>query len=446
MDTIRQVALNLQEVLLVDAAEVARQTDFERRDSKLSGGRFVQATVLGCLAHPRPTLEELAQTAASRGAPVQPQAIDERFTDSAAECLRGVLDRTIRRVVATQPQAPELIGRFRGVMIQDSTVVTLPDACAGAWPGCGGRTDEGGKAAIKFQVRLDLSDGALTGPHATVGTAADATSDLQATELPPGSLEIADLGYFDLDKFARKDAMGAFWLSRLQEKTARFTEQGQRLDLGRYLGGQGAEVWVVDQPIRMGSRHRLACRLVAFRVPAEQAARRRQRMIEKARDKGRQPAAARLALCDWNIFVTNIPEAMADAAAVSVLARCRWQIECIFKLWKSGGGRLGQSRSRRPARVLCEVLATMIGLVIQHWLLVAAVWRRGDRSLQKAAGAVRAFAASLAAALGDLDGLMGQIRGVVERLSAAARLTKRKSKPNSHQLLTEPTIYGRTLT
>ena len=169
-------------------------------------------------------------------------------------------------------------------------------------------------------------------------------------------------------------------------------------------------------------------------------------MIEKARDKGRQPTAARLALCDWNIFVTNIPQERADAAAISVLARCRWQIECVFQLWKSGGGRWGQSRSRRPTRVLCEVLATMIGLVIQHWVLVTACWLRPDRSLRKAAGAVRAFAASLAATLGDLDGLIRQINAVVHRLSVTARLNKRKAKPNSHQLLDAPTIYGRTLT
>jgi hypothetical protein len=446
MDTIRQVALNLQEVLLIDAADVARHTDFERRDSKLASGRFVQAMVLGCLAHPQPTLEELAQTAASCGAPVQPQAIDERLTDTAAACLRGVLDRTIRRVVAAPPAALELLQRFSAVVIQDSTAITLPDACADAWPGCGGRTDTGGQAAIKFQVRLNLSDGVLTGPFATAGTAADATATLQTTELPAGSLEIADLGYFDLDKFARKTAQGAYWLSRYQENTALFTESGQRFELSDWLRGQAADVLVVDQPIRIGSVHRLACRLVAIRVPAEQAARRRQRMIAKARDKGRQPTAARLALCDWNVFVTNLPEDLADAAAISVLARCRWQIECIFKLWKSGGGRLGTSRSRRPARVLCEVLATMIGLVIQHWLLVTAVWHRADRSLRKAAGAVRAFAASLAATLGDRDGLIRQIAAVVRRLSAAARLNKRKAKPNSHQLLESPTIYGKALT
>jgi hypothetical protein len=446
METIRQLAADLQELLLCDAAEVAQQCGFEQRDSKLAEGRFVQAMVLGCLAHPQPTLEQLAQTAASCGAPVQAQAIDERLNDVAAKCLGQVLDRTLRRIVSARPSDLEIFRRFQGVLIQDSTTVTLPDAWALTWPGCGGRGQTGGRSAIQFQVRIDLKDGTLSGPWAGAGTTADARSMFQTEDLPPGSLEIADLGYFDLDKFARKQARGAYWLTRHQENTKLWTEGGGPLELSTFLGNQTSDVMVIDQSILMGSQHRLRCRLVAIRVPIEQAARRRQRMIEKARDKGRQPTAARLALCDWNLFVTNLPPDLADAAAISVLARSRWQIECVFKLWKTGGGRLGLSRSRRPARVLCEVLATMIGLVIQHWLLVIAVWRRTGRSLRKAAGAVRAFAASLAASLRDLDGLIVQINAVVVRLSAAARLDKRKAKPNSQQLLEAPTIYGRSLT
>jgi hypothetical protein len=371
--------------------------------------------------------------------------MDGRCNDSAAECLRQVLGRVVRYVVSARPNALGILGRFRGVLIQDSTSVALPDAYAAAWPGCGGSAGSGGRSAIKLQVRIDLMEGTLSGQVAA-GSASDARAAFQADALPPGSLEVADLGYFDLDKFARKGRCGAFWLSRYQENTTLLTAEGGPLNLYRLLGGQAADVGLVDRPIRMGSRHRLECRLVAIRVPPEQAARRRQRMIEKARDKGRRPTAERLALCDWNVFVTNVPPDLADAAAISVLARSRWQIECLFKLWKSGGGRLGSSRSRRPARVLCEVLATMIGLVIQHWLLVTSCWGRADRSLRRAASGVRAVAPALAATLHEVDGLVLQIEALARRLSAAARLDKRRAKPNHCQLLANPTLYGKPLT
>jgi len=446
METILHLATHLQEVLIREAAEVSREQGLQKRDSKLAEGRFLQAMVIACLAHPEPTLEQVAQVAADCGAAVHPQAIDERFTETAAEALKALLDRVVRHLVSAKPSNLEIFQRFSAVLIQDSTVVTLPDACEAIWPGCSGRTESGGRAAIKFQTRIDLKDGALTGPLATVGKAADARSEFQTDELLPGALEIADLGYFELDKFAWRSTQGTFWLSRYQEKTTLWTEHEEPLDLSRLLRDQSAETTVVDQPIRMGSQHRLECRLVAIRVPAEQAARRRQRMIEKARDKGRYPSNARLELCDWNVFVTNIPPELADAAAISVLARIRWQIECMFKLWKSGGGRLGVSRSRRPNRVICETLATMIGLVLQHWILITSCWHHPNRSLRKAAIAVRSHAAVIATFLHEIDSLIRVFEALERRLSVAARLNKRKRYPSSYQLLESPTIYGKSLT
>ena len=52
------------------------------------------------------------------------------------------------------------------------------------------------------------------------------------------------------------------------------------------------------------------------------------------------------------------------------LARVRWQIELLFKLWKSHG-QLDKSRSDNPWRVLCELYAKLIAMLIQHWSFFA---------------------------------------------------------------------------
>ncbi|MEI8165483.1 MAG: hypothetical protein WCG26_03855 [Chloroflexales bacterium] len=46
-----------------------------------------------------------------------------------------------------------------------------------------------------------------------------------------------------------------------------------------------------------------------------------------------------------------------------------WQIELLNKLWKRHG-EVDETRGRRPARVLAEVYAKCIGMLIQHWLLL----------------------------------------------------------------------------
>ena len=82
------VASLMQTLLLEDAESVARETGFQKRSSKLSASQFAQAIVLGFLADPDITLDELAQTAAQVDAPVSPQAIDQRFTSRTVEFFK----------------------------------------------------------------------------------------------------------------------------------------------------------------------------------------------------------------------------------------------------------------------------------------------------------------------------------------------------------------------
>ena len=64
------------------------------------------------------------------------------------------------------------------------------------------------------------------------------------------------------------------------------------------------------------------------------------------------------------------------------LIRIRWQIELLFKLWKSEG-HIDESRSESPYRVLCELYAKLIGMVIHHWIILTGCWQRPNRSLVK---------------------------------------------------------------
>jgi hypothetical protein len=68
-----------------------------QRTLPLSGAALVQALVLGYLADPGAALEDLAQTAALRGRPVSPQALDQRFTRQLADCLERLLGQAARR-------------------------------------------------------------------------------------------------------------------------------------------------------------------------------------------------------------------------------------------------------------------------------------------------------------------------------------------------------------
>jgi hypothetical protein len=438
---VTQVAEAMQTALTTTAEEAARASGFCQRRSKLGGAAFAQTLVFGCLGNPGTRLEDLAQTAAACGAAVYPQALDQRFTPQAADYLRRVLAAAVGQVCAADAAVAPLLRKFQGVAIEDSTTVALPDALQEHWPGCrgGGADEQGTQAAIKFQVRLNCTTGQLTGPLPVAGAAADQRAALPIEDLPAGALRIADLGYFDLDVFARLRRRQVYWLTRWQPGTALFTADGRELALLTYLQGQKARV--VDLPVQLGASHRLPCRLVAFRTPEHVAEKRRRRLRKKARKKGKKPSAQQLALCAWNLFLTTVPAGLASAAEVSVLARLRWQIELLFKLWKSDG-RLDEVRSRKPWRVLCEVFAKMIAVVVQHWLLLVGCWEFAERSLRKAAGVVRQMALALASGLTERAWVERCIAVIQRCLKVAAKINKRRGQPHSYQLLQHPTVYG----
>src|SRR5579864_5215916 len=128
-------------------------------------------------------------------------------------------------------------------------------------------------------------------------------------------------------------AQAAYWLSRLQPGTAIFDPQGRRRALRTILRGAA----MVDWAVQLGVHHHLPARLLALRVPPEVANQRRRRLRAAAADRGRTPTADSLALADWTILVTNAASDRLSFKEAFVLQRARWQVELLFKLWKSNG-------------------------------------------------------------------------------------------------------------
>ena len=432
MATIPQVAEAMQTVLATTANQAAREIRFVQRESKMGGAEFVQTLTYGWLENSQATLEELCQTAAALGLTITPQGLDQRFSAFAAECLRKVLEAAVGKVIAAEPVAIPVLQRFKGVYLDDSSTVTLPDDLADVWSGCGGSTEKGTSAALKLQVRLDYAQGTLCGPFLQPGRTPDRRSPLQQMPVVAGSLRIADLGYWNLAVLQQIADHGGYWLSRVQVQTTVYDREGKKWELVELL--QTMAQTELDMHVTLGIQHRQPARLLARRLPQEIAEKRRRRLREDARSRGQTVSKRRLTLADWNIFVTNVPVALLTLHEALVLARARWQIELIFKLWKSHGC-IDEWRSQKPWRILCEVYAKLTAMVVQHWILLISCWRYPDRSLFKAAKAVRKHVMGLACATHSIQQLCVVIETIQRCLSAGCRINKRKAQPHTYQLL-----------
>jgi hypothetical protein len=394
--------------------------------------------VMTLLRVPRPKGRDYVATAAWLGTRLTERAIAKRFTPGLVRFARAALERLLGRAFAAAPAAVPLLQKFCGVFVGDGTAVALPDAVADEFPGRGGKSGSG-KATLKVQVRWDLSTGELSELSLEPGRHPDAKSAIVSRPPPARSLSIYDLGYFDLARFRRWDAVGAFWISRLQPGTATFDDDGRPIALLEAVRRhrRGAPL---DRVVLVGASERLRCRLIAIRVPPEAAARRRQKAYERAGKHGTTPSEELLAWCDWTVFVTNCPADLLTWKEVVILYRMRWQIELMFKLWKSHNLLATPRPGASPERWMAELWAKLIGAVLQHWMLLTTTWPVVRRSLWKAADVIRDGITALIGAWGDRDHLVQVLSRLQAAIAAVARINTRTKRPSLHQMLLDPEL------
>lgn len=439
MEILRTVAHSLQCLFGSEVEELAIGSGVIRRKRKFDAGTLLRTLVLTVLKHPQANPSDFKKTSAQLGVHVSRTAILKRFSNKLVAFLQAVLERAMTMALATEPKTRDLLRQFTAVLIGDATSLGLPDDYAKKFPGCGG-TAGSGRAAMKIQVLWDFLSGALRQLVIEPGKSSDATSPIAWADVPAGSLSLFDLGYFCLDRFRRLTDRGAFWISRLQIGTKVYDADGRERDLLGYLQGElRAGRRIIEMVVFLGAAHRLPCRLIAVRIPQETAARRRQQAYEKASKHGRAPSAEYLQWQDWTILVTNCEPEQLPWKAVVVLYRVRWQIELMFKLWKSHNGLAKHRPGASAEEQLATIYAKLIGVVVQHWILVSSTWNRGCRSLMKAAKTLREWITNLAEALDDPEHLLWVLTRLATTLENDC-VERRLKRHSLFQLLRDPDL------
>jgi hypothetical protein len=112
-----------------------------------------------------------------------------------------------------------------------------------------------------------------------------------------------------------------------------------------------------------------------------------------------------------------------------VARRVRWQIELVFKVFKSEGG-IERTQARSRERVLSELYAKLLALVVQRWVLLAAGYRQLRHSGQPAARRVKRRAGSLLRALEGEREWGEQIKGLAHQIESC-EIQKSHRKPST---------------
>lgn len=217
------------------------------------------------------------------------------------------------RVQVLKAQPDDVLDGFNRVVIQDGSSFGLRDGLAAVYPG---RFTQYKPAAVELQTTMDLFDGVPLQLDLTPDTTSERES-LPAPEALAGSLLLADRGYFQWDYLNRLERNGAFFVMRAYttinpQVVQAFDGHGKRRPR---LEGQQFKA-VRNKP------HRLLD-------------------LDVYRTQRQQSVVLRL-IVSWNpntdapcIIVTNLDRDRYRADTILRLYQLRWQIELLFKEYKS---------------------------------------------------------------------------------------------------------------
>ncbi len=287
------------------------------------------------------------------------------------------------------------------------------------------------------------------------------------TPLPKGSLRVTDSGSLKLPRLRQWEQEGRFWIMPPKADLMCFDERGVCCSLVELLSRQSGDL--VDLDIQVGRSERLPVRLVAYRLPEEQVARMQasashtstspakgaQRLNQKKQSPrtrtGKRNKAGhrhrrhtvvsprRRQLLGWRILITNVPRERLSPQEVLVLARCRWQIELIWK-WGKQLVKVDTWRSEQPERILTEIFAKWLGMLLTHWLLLLSGWQDPRHSQVKAHQAVQWMAPVLALGLTGAFPLEMVVQRSAQVLRRGCQVQPRRKRPATFQLVETPPL------
>jgi hypothetical protein len=179
-------------------------------------------------------------------------------------------------------------------------------------------------------------------------------------------------------------AASAYFLSRLNHQTNIYeTVAGHLSPLALVPFLHSVKGNMAEKEIVIGAKAQVKSRLIVSRVPEISVNERRRKARKNAKKKGYTPSHAHLTLLAWNLFITNVPQTIWKTETVVKVYPLRWQIELIFKSWKSYL-HLASIKTKKEDTTLCYLYGRMLLILLNYALcpqLRTTLWVRKRREL-----------------------------------------------------------------
>jgi hypothetical protein len=302
---------------------------------------------------------------------IKKQSIQERFTPEAVSFVKKLVDAQLSATNFLKNTT--LLNSFSKVFIQDSTRFGLPEQLEEAYPGFKGA---GGNSGAQIQFTYELKEHRIYDASLHAATPNDSLSSTENKWIEENSLVLRDLGYFSFKGLEEVINKKAFFISRAKPKTAFFEgNKNHRLDLEALVTHMTKyQIPYFDKNLIMGVGKKLPVRVIFCLVPEQVKEERLRKAYSNSKSRNWKVTEEFKLWAGINVFITNIAEQRIEKEKIPLIYKVRWQIELIFKTWKSHY-KIHLYKSVKKERIECYLYATLL-LILLHWQLFAWVQHR----------------------------------------------------------------------
>lgn len=295
------------------------------------------------------------------------QAFDDRFDDTAVSFVKGVLNEVMANQIEA-PLDPYFLEKFKKVKIKDATRFDLPKRLKEYFPGFGGKLTSEAGATVQYE--FDLKTRSLHDLDITPALKNDIQDAKEKSDgIEQDDLIIRDLGYFSSKVISVIIEKKAFFLSRLKTMMDVFDENHQEVSFKKMY-----DHMVKYNKTRhhmhatIGNKERIPVRLLIEMIPEETYQERIRKREYESRKKGWKITDEFKARAHFTMMITNVPEEDLPVENIYKLYKTRWQIELIFKVWKSIMG-INKIHPMKYHRLMCLLYAKFILFLVNSQVI-----------------------------------------------------------------------------
>ncbi len=293
------------------------------------------------------------------------QSLNDRFNKYAVEFLKSILELLIKLQITDVPVLTKF-KTFKRILIKDSTCFQIDESLSEDYPGSGGSSS---KASIRIQFEYDVLNGEIVDLTLNGYTEQDAKNSRTTIELVKNQdLVIRDLAYMHFDILEEIDKkLNAFFLCRLIQGVnvyEKINGQFVKIDFEDiYNFMTESNINILEKEIYLSFKNRLCMRLIIYLLPDDVVSKRMRNKNAEYNKKGRTLSKRYKIRARFNLMITNASIEDIPADMVYTLYRIRWQIELIFKIWKSIGG-IDKVKKVKKDRFECYIFSKLLFILL----------------------------------------------------------------------------------